>query len=64
MVMLGIVLAVVKRSSTVVEEVVVEMGCGGPNAAAEGVDSDLAFIHDSSSIHGAVCAEGVVRCSW
>lgn len=47
-----------------VEEVVVEMGCGGPNAAAEGVDSDLAFIHDSSSIHGAVCAEGVVCCSW
>lgn len=47
-----------------VKEVVVEMGGGGPNAAVEGVDSDLAFIHDSSSIHGAVCAEGVVRCSW
>lgn len=39
-----------------VEEVAVEMGCGGSSAAAEGVDRDLVFINDSSSIHGVVCS--------
>lgn len=36
-----IVLVVVKRKSIVVEEVVVEMDCGGFNAAAESVDNNL-----------------------
>lgn len=64
MVILAIVLVVVERSSTVVEEVAVEMGCGGFSATALGVDRDLVFINDSGSIHGVACAEGVVRCSW